>query len=238
MIRFTRRSSLKMGLIASLFALCLFTIVLPTRAEPIGADAYGRSYGEWSAAWWQWLRSIPADVLAPDGVSPGHPLLAEGDVDCSLDQPPGPVWFLAGTGGGDATRSCVVPRQKALFFPLINTMFANAEGENLTVEEKREAINIIALACRLDSILDGTPTVFSLPTVRTQSPPFLIETATPDIFDEDALVDPEAVADGFWVMVPPLPVGEHVLQFTGSVCDPATGAPFFTVDVTYNLSVQ
>lgn len=239
MIRFTRRSSLKMWLVASLFALCLFTIVLPARAEPIGADAYGRSYGEWSASWWQWLRSIPADVLAPDGVSPGHPLIAEGEVDCSLNQPPGPVWFLAGTGGEDATRSCVVPRQKALFFPLVNIMFANEEGENFTVEEKRMAMDdFLRLACRLDSKLDGTPTVFSLPTVRIQSPPFLIETADPDIFGDDALVDPEAVADGFWVTVPPLPRGEHVLEFTGSLCEPDTGEPFFTVNVTYNLSVQ
>lgn len=235
MIDFTRSTNLKIGLVLCLFALCLFTIVLPVRAEPIGSDAYGRSYGEWSAAWWQWLRSIPAEP--PEE----HPLNAEGDVDCSLDQPPGPVWFLAGTGGGDpVTRNCDVPKQKALFFPLVNAMFLNAEGENYTVEEKREALNdfIKLYSCRLDSILDGTPTVFSLATVRTQSPPFLIETADPDIFEENAVVDPEAVADGFWVMVPPLSRGEHVLQFTGSFCDPETGEPFFTVDVTYNLSVQ
>ena len=235
---YTKSTRQRMGLLATFAALLLFATALPAGAEPIDAKAYGKSYGEWSAAWWQWIRSVPADVLAPDGVSPGHPLIAEGDVDCSIDQPRGPVWFLAGTGGEAATRNCVVPRQKALFFPLINTMFANAEGEDLTVEEKRDAVNIIALACRLDSTLDGTPTVFSLPTVRSQSPPFLIETATPDIFGEDALVDQEAVADGFWVLLPPLPKGEHILHFTGSVCDPDTGEAFFTVDVTYNLLAQ
>lgn len=209
------------------------------KIAPIKAHAYGQTYGAWSADWWQWLRSIPADVLAPDGESPGHPLIAEGYLDCSLNQPRGHVWFLAGTEGGDAMRSCVVPRQKALFFPLVNAVFYNAEGEDYTVAEKREALSdFLDLACRLGSTLDGTPTVFALTTVRTQSPPFLLETASPDIWGEDALVDPEAVADGFWVMVPPLPRGEHVLQFTGSVCDPDTGEPWFTVDVTYNLFVR
>jgi hypothetical protein len=209
------------------------------KTGPVQLPAYDQTYGRLSGDWWQWLRSIPGDMLAPDGVSLGHPLIAQGKMDCSLNQPAGPVWFLAGTESGDATRSCVVPEEKALFFPLVNAVFYNAEGEDYTVAEKREALNdFLKLACRLDSTLDGTPTVYSLATVRIQSPPFLLETATPDIWGEDALVDPEAVADGFWVMVPPLDRGKHVLQFTGSVCDPDTGEPWFTVNVTYNLFVR
>jgi hypothetical protein len=26
---------------------------------PVNANAYGNTYGEWSARWWQWLLSIP-----------------------------------------------------------------------------------------------------------------------------------------------------------------------------------
>ena len=209
------------------------------KTSPIKSRSCEQTYGELSGDWWQWLRSIPGDMLAPDGVSLGHPLIAQGKMDCSLNQPDGPVWFLAGTESGDAARSYIVPEKKALFFPLVNAVFYNAEGEDYTIAEKREALNdFLKLACRLDSTLDGTPTVYYSNTVRTQSPTFLLETATPDIWGEDGLIDPEAVADGFWVMIPPLDKGKHVLQFTGSVCDPDTGEPWFTVDVTYNLFVR
>jgi hypothetical protein len=53
------------------------------------AKVFGKIYGEWSAAWWQWAVSIPA--------SESPVLLTDDDLnfDCSLGQH-GPVWFLAG----------------------------------------------------------------------------------------------------------------------------------------------
>jgi hypothetical protein len=47
--------------------------------------AYGRTYSEWSAAWEQWVYSIPASR---------HPLFDNGD--CGTEQS-GPVWFLGGS---------------------------------------------------------------------------------------------------------------------------------------------
>src|SRR6476659_2009843 len=57
---------------------------------------YGRSYSTWIVNWTQWLTSIskdknPADD--PDGRN------------CSVNQQ-GTVWFLAGTFGGPAVRTC------------------------------------------------------------------------------------------------------------------------------------
>jgi len=229
------------GLLAGLVLFLFFASVISVGAEAIGAKGYGKSYGDLSAAWWQWARSIPADIVAPDGVSPGHPLAAQGDMDCSLNQSNGPIWFLGGSmfDGMAMIRNCVVPARKALFFPLVNGVTLNRESDNMTVDEKQEEAHFFgSLACRMDSMLDNTPTVYSLPTVRAQSEPFLLEVATPDVFGDDGVVDPEAVADGYWVMVPPLSKGEHVLHFTGSLCHPETGDPFFTSDVTYNLSVE
>src|ERR1019366_10633013 len=78
--------------------------------------AFGRTYGEWSAAWWQWAFSIPVA---------SHPLFDNGD--CSTGRS-GPVWFLgekfcmpsspAGCSG-TVTRSCSVPASKALFFCIV-----------------------------------------------------------------------------------------------------------------------
>ena len=56
--------------------------VLPPNSHP-----YGKTYGQWLAAHWQWLYSLQ---------TASHPLFMDGNVDLSLHQPPGPVWFLGG----------------------------------------------------------------------------------------------------------------------------------------------
>jgi hypothetical protein len=74
----------------------------------------GRTYGEWSAAWWQWSLSIPAS---------SHPLFDKGD--CNTGQT-GQVFFLGGKActTGDTTcnasvakRTCTVPKGKDLSSP-------------------------------------------------------------------------------------------------------------------------
>ena len=57
--------------------------------------AFGRTYSEWAAAWWQWALSIPVSV---------HPLFDHGD--CKTGQS-GPVYFLGGSfNSASASRSC------------------------------------------------------------------------------------------------------------------------------------
>ena len=53
--------------------------------RPPYAKAYGLTYGEWSAAWWQWALSLPVGA---------HPLFDT--ADCSAGQS-GKVFFLGGT---------------------------------------------------------------------------------------------------------------------------------------------
>ena len=50
--------------------------------------------------------------------------------------------------------------------------------------------------------------------------------------------DPEAIAEGYWVMLNPLPSGPHVIHFTGSLCVTSDFSSIFDVDVTYNLTVK
>ncbi len=42
-----------------------------------------------------------------------------------------------------------------------------------------------------------------------------------------------AIADGYWIMLPPLPVGVHTIHFHGEL--PSFG---FAPDITYNLTVH
>jgi hypothetical protein len=84
------------------------------------SKVFGLTYGEWGAAWWQWLLPIPPCSTGP--VDPDHPTECAGTpaptldttgAECDAGQS-GPVWFLAGTSYntlqfGAATRSCTVP---------------------------------------------------------------------------------------------------------------------------------
>lgn len=203
----------------------------------------GRSYGELTAAWWQWQFSIPASE---------NPRFAQGAVDCSRNQS-GPIWFLAGSSTGtDAfVRSCEIPHQKALFFPVLNASWVNEPNENLTVAEKRDVLDgvmsdvrpgvLASRACRLEVTVDGEISTNTVPTVRVQSPPFVVNTGPDPVFGTPNHVDPEAISDGFWVLLPPFSPGQHVLRIRGAFCelDSTEIHPFIGgVDVTYNLTIQ
>ena len=57
------------------------------RVAPPNSKPYGKTYGEWAAAWGQWIEAIPF------GVNPANdPDGSQGAINQS-----GPVWFLAGT---------------------------------------------------------------------------------------------------------------------------------------------
>src|ERR1700756_2355621 len=88
---------------ASFFPAVLLLTAVTARAQSFVAPPEslpgGLSYQQWSAKWWQWEWSIPLPIN-PVGDTTG--------IDCAVYQS-GPVWFLAGTSGFNATRSCTIP---------------------------------------------------------------------------------------------------------------------------------
>ncbi|MEA3243532.1 MAG: hypothetical protein U9Q19_08910 [Pseudomonadota bacterium] len=222
----------------SINALAGAGLILLTTALPASADEnvtlHGKSIGELSAGWWQWQEANYPDFSFGEGI-----------VDCSLGQS-GPVWYLGGTGGGSAVRECDAPIKghKHLMFPLVNANMFNPDDwcdsvtgdPDCTVEEKREILDGIfseepagifnSTACLLQAEVDGVPAVYSTSIVRTQSPPHE--------YGEDV----ESVADGVWVILPPLSSGDRVIHFSGGICDIDTGDVLFSVDVIYDLTVK
>lgn len=234
------------ALLIATFSLSAQTPAAATGGTKVGTTA-GKTYGEWAARWWQWVYSIPAAQ---------NPQNLQGPVNCGLNQG-GPVWFLAGTHGGTAARSCTVPKHKPLFFPVLNLLYLNDVGENLSVAEKREILDGVlsdtvpgffadfgfpgSRACKIEVTLDGEPVSFDAPIARTQTPAFPLDTNDAPVGTLPAdLFDPAAISDGFWVMLPPLAPGQHTLRFTGRLCefDTFDDHPLFgPVDVTYQLNV-
>ena len=216
--------------------------ILPPNSHP-----YGKTYGQWQAAHWQWLYSLQvAD----------HPLFKDGDVDLSLNQPPGPVWFLGGTftvtsgPGGPvnlANRTGTVPAGKALFFPVIDFEIDNAQPPPTppttftTVELRAMAKSTMDGAAGITCTIDGVAVnnlgdVLSTP-YRAQTPVFNYFLPATDNVDQYFGADVTglvtgAVADGICLMLAPLPPGQHVIHFTGGI--PAFG---FSLDITYNITV-
>ncbi len=195
--------------------------ILPPDSKP-----YGLSYGEWSAKWWQWALSIPTDR---------NPLIDTTGEFCGEEQS-GNVWFLAGTFGGSATRTCTIPAGKAILFPIINAECSTVEGNGETKAELSAcAKDLIDLVTVKEATVDGV-SLQNLDSYRVQSPLFTFTIPPDNILGIDTGGTSESsnsVSDGYWILLAPLSVGEHTVHFRGVV--PEFN---FETEVTYELTVK
>jgi len=197
---------------------------------------YGRTYGDWEAAWNQWADSIPTG---------NHPLFDNGDI--SVGQT-GPVWFLGGkfcalytncaTTG--VVRSGNVPAGTALFVDVFNTEDSVLEDPGKQINDLRAASESFLDPATVSMEVDGQPIYDLKSKFRVQSPAFVF-TLPDDNFFTAVGEGPfkggsyfPAVDDGVYVMLAPLPPGHHTIHFQGAITTPFT----FALDVTYHLNVQ
>ncbi|MGD0696992.1 MAG: hypothetical protein ABSB82_19415 [Terriglobia bacterium] len=202
--------------------------------------AYGKTFSEWSAQWNQWADSIPVAQ---------HPLFDNGD--CSVGQS-GPVWFLGGKfcGGGNCisytvVRTCNLPSGKALYFPVIDyedSALEQSVNEHPGVEAYqqigtlRSVTSGIEGASGLSCEIDHKPIPHFPERFSVQSTAFGFTLPTDNLFA--AMYPPPnnnfeagtyfpGVDDGYYVMLAPLPPGNHTLHFTAGTW----------LDITYHLNV-
>jgi hypothetical protein len=214
--------------VVAVLALFLALTLLPAVAPPSAygqavPQVLGKTMGEWTAAWNQWLLPIPAS---------SSPLLDTTGQFAAINQK-GPVWFLVGTFVDlpPVTRTVTVPAGKHILFPIVNVVWVWFPGDADTVEFIRTYLldTINPYGSNIPCTLDGVPTVFNhrTPTVRTQSPPFPVNNIPADnLFGVPIPAGSIGYSDGFWVMLPPLAPGAHVLKFGASP------------EITYNLTVR
>jgi hypothetical protein len=207
---------------------------------PLSSKPFGASYGTWSARWWQYAYQFPIHNPPYTG-SIYNPLFDETGSQCSLGQS-GKVWYLVGVFNvsGTVSRSCTVPSNVELFFPI-----ANAEWDNLcvdpplTVDELRQKVGqVVDTTTELHATLDGAPLSDDLFAFRVRSPVFSYTLPPEDNIaqafgcDVSGTVYP-VVADGFYLMLTPLSPGRHTINFGGTFGPPNN----FSLDITYNLTV-
>ena len=225
---------------AALFT-CAAALTLPTLALagkgdhgnpgvlPSHANSHGKSYGEWAAAWWQWIMGTPADQ---------SPLLDETGEFAHVGQS-GSVWFLAGTFSGTVERTCTVPTGKKLFFPVLNNAWfqfctdppLDDECTQNNYECLREQIRLpadVEVSCEIDG-----RSIKNLSAYHVESPAFGLYTTEGSLaaaFGFPLCLNAPCVDDGYYLMLSPMNPGTHTIHFTGINGD-------FGLDVTYHLTV-
>ena len=246
-IRKCRRSFLGViGVVAglSLLSTAASAQVIDLRAKPRVAapnsSPFGLSYGDWSAAWWQWASALPV---------PGHPLFDETGAQCGAGNS-GPVWFLGGVINetGSAVRNCALPSGTTVFFPILNVECSNVEGNGVNAVELRAcAVSFMELATDMVAEIDGER-IPHLQRFRVQSGTFPFALPDDNFFQffgvtaatpgtcffpaEGGNCEPYlSFGDGVYLMAGPLSDGQHTIHIHG------TFSGIFTLDVVYHLTV-
>jgi hypothetical protein len=196
---------------------------------PLTAQVEGKGYAQLSAAWWQWALSLPVEpYLDPDGRF------------CALGQD-GPVWFLAGTDGSfDTRRECSVPTGKYLFLPVINmlqqTPLGVKKGKTVMSCDRLQAsvaVNNDYLASAV-VLIDGVP-VKNVASYRARSDGCF--PMYPDLPEDDRYITPLAASDGYWLLIPPLPMGKHTIVVGANYGAPEGGYHRMVQNFEYVLTV-
>ena len=82
------------------------------------------AYAQLSAEWWRWAFDDFNFTAVND-------LTGE---SCDLNQPDSGIWFLAGTFGvEDVVRTCTIPANRQLFFPLLNSAVGGPFPDQATI---------------------------------------------------------------------------------------------------------
>jgi hypothetical protein len=183
---------------------------------PINSNPYGKSYGQWAVAWWQWAFSIPAAT---------NPLLDTTGEFAGVGQS-GPVWFLGGTFADSAERTFSVPSGKAIFLPVHQWIFGSCAGDcdptnpgvpcdvptlRASAAAAATAVTVMEVSidgraiAHLNNFRAPSPDSFSVNLPPGNVVEFLGLTAPAGIYDPQ-------VTDGYWLMLAPLNAGAHTIR--------------------------
>jgi hypothetical protein len=229
-----------MQIVVAVFGIILALALVPTTSQ--GQDQQpvfsrdevirGLTYGQWTAAWWQYVLSIPNSQ---------NPLY-DGDGQCSITQS-GPVFFLVGSYVGTVKRECEnIPAKTPILIPIINTECSNVEpapffGEMAPDRSACAKILIDGVSkTTLMAKIDGV-SVNNLSKFRVQSPDFYFNMPSIDnILFLDGVSAGNSTSDGYWLMLKPLSPGRHVIHVFGEcVSGDCAG---FSQDIKYILNVN
>jgi hypothetical protein len=202
---------------------------------PPDAPAYGATYAEWAARYFQWNLSFPM------AVSPSTDPTGE---RCGYGQA-GPVFFLPGgepaffePGGtppaGAPARACTVPASVPLLLHLFGANCSTVEPPPFFGRDEAELRTCTTALLDTTTVLTASVDGVAIPDLeryRVQTPLFRV--ALPA--DNYLGVEPttvEAVGEGYFLVLAPLPPGEHEVRVGGVLPDVGV-----SLETAFNLTV-
>jgi hypothetical protein len=197
-------------------ALMAVQFVQPVTAAPLMPTEVvsGKTQAEWAAEFGKWLLSTP--VATNPSLDPTGALGYLGDV--------GPVFFVGTNFGGFTSREISVPTGKPLFLLVLGAGGFVEPGQTLG-DLQQFVADSISNTTDLRATLDGNPIPNLFSYVQT-SPVFSV-TVPPDGVGP-AGDYAEALIGGYFLMLEPLPLGQHTLTFGGDI----GGSSPFTSDLS------
>lgn len=162
------------------------------------------------------------------------------------------AWMLAGTFGGPTSRTCEIPADTPLFFPLVNRWIIPGLDPTDLPEDIPGFIEWVkeyfawqrAHTCALTLVLDGQPLLGDTAEIDEElyvvvDEPFEVELNDDNWateYGKQGGVYPLSFIDGHWALLEPLPPGDHTLEFSAVMCDGAE--ILFETSAEYELHVQ
>jgi len=172
---------------------------------------YGMTYGAWTVKWWQWVLSIPLDV---------NPLTDQTGQHWNIHQPSSDVWFLAGNIGAlNKTfphRSIKMKSGRSLLLPVLNCEANPLEYPDLKTHDDllRHVVDDVNTIVKKSIFING----IRLNPTRVRSDPriFRLAIIEENVFGVKNPGSTDAIADGYWTFIKPLPRGSYTISIEGS----------------------
>jgi len=198
----------------------------PTILAP-GSSLHGKTYAEWSEAWWKWALGTTASI---------NPLVT-GECNPLGRAQNGAVWFL---WTAPTTINCTVPAGKEIFVPIINAECSSVEGFPYAGPTPEAAVACAKLwndqVTNLTATVDEEP-VANIYAYRFATPPFSFRLPEDNLFGLPAKTVVNSAADGFYLMLQNLSPGTHTIHLTGNAHYSEAPGADFSVDTNINLTI-
>ena len=150
----------------------------------------------------------------------------------------GPVWILAGTAGGNVERKCEIPQGKAILFPVLNGDCDVITNPTFKTEEDLKKCAWAWHHISVDASIDGQK-IPDLDKYFVYSPMYNFTPAENNDLSLPPGTKDQAISAGYYIMLKPLPVGEHEIHFRGANTDfTVSNAVNFFTEAKYKLTVK
>lgn len=190
-------------------------------------DVGGADRSFYANDWWQWAASMSGSESPVQDIT---------GANCGVNQR-GPVWYLAGGFGSSfIKRSCSIPSDRHLFFPAINMLVFPPRGTESTCDQMK------AMAAQNNDryvyvrvYLDGSQ-VQNAERFRVGSLDCFDLMARAPASADASSIAPSAT-DGYWIMLRPLPLGQHRLEFRAFYTNPDFDFGGMVQNISYDLTI-